>query len=220
VTVRAAGWAWLLAGVAYIGCETVAAQRYPAYSYVRDHISALGIPGESPSATLMNAGAFVLHGILFAVAGVLIARALPPSRRRIALVALTVLNGVGNVLVGVFPSGSSSLHAVGAVLAIIGGNAAMVVGGGLLADLGAPRWFGDVCRVAGGVGIASFLTFAAIAGGDSGVEGAVERGSVYTIIAGDIAVGLVLLATGGSLTRYEADPSMHSSRRRRRAVRR
>lgn len=195
MTARAAGWAWFLAGAAYLVCETIAAQRYPGYSYVRDYISALGVPSVSPSATLMNAGAFVLHGILFAVAGLLLARALPPSRRRTAFVALAALNGVGNVLVGLFHAGASPLHGLGALLAIVGGNAAMVLAGGLLPDLGAPRWFGVVSRVLGVLGIASFVALLAIAGQDTGLEGAVERGCVYTIIAWDVAVGLVLLGS-------------------------
>ena len=194
MTVRAAGWAWLLAGVAYIICETVTAQRCPGYDYARDYISALGVPSVSPSAGLMNAGAFVVHGILFATAGVLLVRSIGHrSGLRTAFAALAVTNGVGNVLVGAFHAGTSPLHGFGALLAIVGGNTAMILAGSLFRDVAAPRWFCAGSRVGGVIGIASFLALLAIAGRDTGVEGAVERGSVYTIIAWDVVVGLVLL---------------------------
>ncbi|MGZ8177264.1 DUF998 domain-containing protein [Williamsia sp. SKLECPSW1] len=194
MTVRAAGWAWLLAGVAYIICETVAAQRSPGYDYARDYISALGIPDRSPSATLMNSGAFVLHGVLFAIAGLLLTRSVGRRGRAwIVFPALTVTNGVGNVLVGAFHAGTSPLHGFGALLAIVGGNTVMIVAAGLFADLGGPRWFCVGSRVAGVVGLACFVALLVIAGRGTRVEGAVERGSVYTIIVWDVAVGLVLL---------------------------
>ncbi|GAA2062764.1 DUF998 domain-containing protein [Williamsia deligens] len=194
MTTRAAGWAWLLAGVAYVLCETVAAQQYPDYSYARDYISALGVPSASPSAALMNAGAFVLHGILFATAGVTLARTTGVSRRRRTVITgLALANGIGNVLVGLFHAGASPLHGFGALLAIVGGNAAMIVAGGMLGTLGVPRWFCIVSRVAGAIGVAAFVTLLAVAGADTGVEGAVERGAVYPIIAWDVAVGLLLV---------------------------
>ncbi|WP_299570286.1 DUF998 domain-containing protein [uncultured Williamsia sp.] len=195
MTVRAAGWVWLVAGAVYIICETVAAQPYPDYSYARDYISALGVPRVSPSASLMNAGAFVLHGVLFATAGVLLTRSVRQRGRAwIAFAALTVTNGVGNVLVGLFHAGASPLHGFGALLAIIGGNAAMILAGRLFRDVGVARWLCVAGRIAGVVGIASFGALLAIADQNTGVEGAVERGSVYTIIAWDVAVGLVLLS--------------------------
>ncbi len=194
MTVRVAGAAWLLAGLAYIVCETVVAQHYTDYSYARDYISTLGVPDRSPSAALMNAGAFVLHGLLFAVAGMLLTRAVAHRGRAwVVFAALTITNGVGNVLVGLFHAGTSPLHGVGALLAIVGGNAAMILAGSLFRDVGAPRWFCAVSRVAGVVGIASFVALLAISGRHTDVEGAVERGCVYTIIAWDVVAGLVLL---------------------------
>ncbi|MBE7191450.1 MAG: DUF998 domain-containing protein [Gordonia polyisoprenivorans] len=194
MTARAAGAAWLLAGVAYVLCETVAAQRYPGYSYARDYISALGVPADSSSATLMNAGAFVVHGVLFAVAGMLLTRSVRQSSRAwTVFAALTVTNGVGNVLVGLFHAGASPLHGLGALLAIVGGNTAMFLAGSLFRGLGAPRWFCVGSRLLGVVGIAGFVALLAIAGRGTGVEGAVERGSVYTIIAWDLVAGLALL---------------------------
>ena len=198
MTARAAGAAWLLAGVAYVLCETVSARKYPGYDYARDYISALGVPADSPSARLMNAGAFVLHGLLFAAAGLLLARTVGQRGRAwTVFAALTVANGVGNVLVGLFHAGSSPLHGLGALLAIVGGNAAMILAGNLFRGLGAPRWFCVGSRVLGAVGIASFVALLASAGRGTGVEGAVERGSVYTIIVWDVVAGLVLLFSRG-----------------------
>ncbi|MBJ7289673.1 DUF998 domain-containing protein [Williamsia sp.] len=192
--VRLAAWAWLIGGIVYFLTEAVAAVRYPDYSYSRDYISALGVPNTSPSAVLMNLGAFVVHGILFAAGGILLVRAIGrTSRGRTAFVVLTVINGVGNVGVGVFHAGASPLHGFGALLAIVGGNAAMIVAGRVFAEIGAPRWYCVASRVAGVIGIASFVALLAIAGADTGLEGAVERGAVYSIIGWDIVTGLVLL---------------------------
>ncbi|GGF12347.1 DUF998 domain-containing protein [Williamsia phyllosphaerae] len=192
--VRLAAWAWLIGGLVYFVTEALAAVRYPDYSYARDYISALGVPDASPSAALMNLGAFIVHGILFAAGGLLLVHAIGrTSRGRTAFVMLTVINGVGNVLVGVFHAGASPLHGFGALLAIVGGNAAMIVAGGVFADIGAPRWYCVASRVAGVLGIASFVALLAIAGADTGLEGAVERGAVYSIIGWDIVTGLVIL---------------------------
>ncbi len=193
-TLRLAGWLWLIGGIVYFVTEAVAAARYPDYSYSRDYISALGVPRVSPAAALMNIGAFIVHGILFAAAAVVVTRAIArTSRRRTAFVVLAMTNGVGNILVGLFHAGASPLHSLGAFLAIVGGNAALIVAGGVLGEVGAPRVFCIASRVAGAVGIASFVTLLAVSGADTMVEGAIERGSVDTIIGWDIVAGLVML---------------------------
>ena len=60
--------AWLSAGLAYLTLEAVAAAAFrPHYSYARNFISDLGVPGDhSPLAWLMNLG-FCLQGSLFLV---------------------------------------------------------------------------------------------------------------------------------------------------------
>ena len=113
--------AWLSAGIAYLILEAVAAAAFrPHYSYARNLISDLGIPSDnSPLAWLMNT-AFCVQGTLFLVGAVLAA----PRRLFLALAAT---NAVGNVLIAVFHSGTAT-HALGATLAIVGGNAAILAG--------------------------------------------------------------------------------------------
>ena len=41
---RLAGALWLLAGVMYLACESIAAAAFPGYSYARNYISDLGVP--------------------------------------------------------------------------------------------------------------------------------------------------------------------------------
>ncbi|MGJ0118185.1 DUF998 domain-containing protein [Williamsia sp. MIQD14] len=192
--VRVAAWLWLAGGVVYVVSEVIAVTGYPGFSLVRDYISALGIPGDSPRATTMNVGAFLVHGCLFAAAGVVAARGLSGTRRaRAGLAGLAVTNGVGNVLVGLFHAGTSPLHGVGAFLAIVGGNAALIVAAGLFRRSGAPAFWCAASRAAGVIGIGCFVALLAVSGADTGIEGAIERGSVYTIIGWDIVAGVALL---------------------------
>ncbi|MGU3291711.1 DUF998 domain-containing protein [Williamsia sp. M5A3_1d] len=195
--VRVAAWLWLLGGVVYVVSEVIAVAGYPGFSLARDYISALGIPGESPRATTMNIGAFIVHGCLFAAAGIVAARGLSGTRRtRVAFVVFAVANGVGNVLVGLFHAGASPLHGLGAFLAIVGGNAAPIVSSGLLRRWGAPGAYCVASRAAGIVGVGCFVALLAVSGADTGIEGAIERGSVYTIIGWDIVTAAVVLVSG------------------------
>ncbi|MCX6468259.1 MAG: DUF998 domain-containing protein [Corynebacteriales bacterium] len=195
--VRVAAWLWLVGGVVYVVSEVLAVVAYPGFSLARDYISALGIPGDSPRATTMNVGAFIVHGLLFAVAGVVAASGLSGTRRaRAAFAGLAVTNGVGNLLVGAFHSGTGPLHGVGALLAIVGGNAATILAGGLLRTWGAPAAHCAASRAAGVIGIGCFVALLAVSGADTGIEGAIERGSVYTIIGWDLVTGVVLLVSG------------------------
>ena len=89
--------------------ETVAASAWetPAYSYAFNFISDLGAPDCStfqgreicsPLHTVMNAG-FIVQGVLFVVASVLLQR-LASGRARNIYLAIALIYGVGMVLVG------------------------------------------------------------------------------------------------------------------------
>jgi hypothetical membrane protein len=160
---RLAAVAWLLGGTVYLVAEGIAAVRFPgSYSYVRNFISDLGVPSESPLAWLMNTG-FCVQGALFVVGAVAI--------RAPWLTALTVVNFFGNLTIALFHSGSAT-HAVGAVLAIVGGNAAILAGASIIGG-----WHRTVSIVLGVLGVLSFALFAVT------LNGAVERCSVYPIAA-------------------------------------
>jgi hypothetical membrane protein len=160
---RVAAVAWLAAGTVYLGSEAIAAASFPgSYSYVRNFISDLGVPSQSPMAWVMNTG-FCVQGALFVVGAVAI--------RAPWLTALTAVNFFGNLTIALFHSGSVT-HAVGAVLAIVGGNAAILAGASIIG--------GRHRAVSIGLGLLGLLSFALFT---VALNGAVERCSVYPITA-------------------------------------
>jgi hypothetical membrane protein len=116
--------AWLLT-LQFFVVEAIAASRFEgSYSRADDTISALGT-ADSAAAALMNAS-FVVQGVLI-LAGTLLLR--PALMRGAADVAPVLLGGaaVGVVLVGLFPTdGNSTMHAIGAVLYLLGGGLALI----------------------------------------------------------------------------------------------
>jgi hypothetical membrane protein len=180
--------AWLSAGLAYLTLEAVAAAAFrPHYSYAHNFISDLGVPGDhSPLAWLMNLG-FCLQGSLFLVAAVLTA----PREARLFL-SLVTANAVGNVLIAIFHSGPSPtawVHAIGAVLAIVGGNAAILAGSRI-----AGGWHRRVSVALGAFGLLSFVLFVVELTASSALPlGALERCSVYSITAWQLLTAAWLL---------------------------
>lgn len=207
-----AGVLWIVAGVAYVTLEAIAAAGYVGgYSYANNYISDLGVTSpsvfegrtiESPRAALMNA-AFYLDGILFLAAAVLVVRALVGSPGWLFL-ALAATHTVGNILVGTIhgggtesASGSIQWHTLGAALAIVGGNAAVLAAALLSRQIGAPPWYRAVSIALGVLGLLC-LAMLLIDRGSATVnllpEGAWERGSVYTVTVWEILTGICLLA--------------------------
>jgi hypothetical membrane protein len=178
VRTRIGAIAWIASALCYVAIEAAAAAAMgPGYEYARDYVSDLGRPGVSPHAALMN-GAFVVQAIAFPLGAVLLLRA----RKALWVLGFAVLNGVGNVLVAVVHSGSGApAHAVGAVLAVVGGNAAILAYGVAAGS--------RTSLVVGVVGLVAFGIFAA------GVPpvGAWERVSVYAIYGWQAVTGLLLL---------------------------
>lgn len=179
---------WLVGGVGYVVLEAVAAAAFrPEYSYAHNYISDLGRPAISTLAGLMNLG-FYLQGTSFFCAAVLMVRAI-----RIAspgtFLTFAAANGLGNILVATFHSGATGtggwLHGVGAVLAIVGGNAAILAGSAILRRAGAMCWY-RAASVA--LGVTGLLSFVMLGIGSRMAErnvlphGLWERGSVYPII--------------------------------------
>ncbi|MEV0649475.1 DUF998 domain-containing protein [Phytomonospora sp. NPDC050363] len=200
----AAGVLWAVAAAWYLVAEAVAARALSGYGYAADYISDLGIPGSSPAAAVMNLG-FAGQGLLFALAGALVFVAAPAWRGRGVFLALAVAHGVGNVLVGLVHSGSREpgvdWHVVGAAMAIVGGNAAVIAGGLVLRPSARPRAFRGASVVLGAAGLVSLLVLTA--GSVAGVTlpfgaGAWERGSVYPIIAWELLAALAVLRRQGT----------------------
>ncbi|MDZ7884779.1 MAG: DUF998 domain-containing protein [Mycobacterium sp.] len=172
---------WLLAAAGYLAAEAFAAVALPGYRYGTDYISTLGDPTVSPRAPLMNA-AFALQGVCFAAAALLVATA----RKRLWFLVFAIGNGIGNVLIAVVYSGQGNpWHVIGAVLAIVGGNAAALAGSGLLTSTA----YRATSITLGASGLVCLLVTAAA----PTQVGAWERGSVYPIFAWQILTALVLL---------------------------
>lgn len=212
----AAAALWLGAGVLYLACEAVAALGFPGYSYAANYISDLGVPeagpgpggvpgSGSPRAWVMNAG-FVLQGVLFLAAAVVLAWSIR-VRGRWWLVLPAAVHAVGSILVGVVhaaPAGGASgvpqLHTTGAALAIVGGNLAVVaaalVAGRLGGRLGAPSWYrpASIATAAGGLAAATTLV---TLGDGAAAPGLLERLGVYSITGWEIATAVAVLATLG-----------------------
>lgn len=201
----AAGLAWIAAAAVYVGTEGVAASAFPGYSYSANYISDLGVPDvaeyqgraiDSPLHAVMNAG-FILQGVLYLVAAVILTRALRAGPRR-AFLALAVLHAVGITVVGLIHGSASSaasgigwMHVVGAGMAIIAGNAASIVAGLGSGRVGAARAFRVASVALGVVGLVALALLQALGGSD--IDGIWERGSVYTVTAWELTAGIAVL---------------------------
>jgi hypothetical membrane protein len=187
---------WLLSAAVYLTCEAVAAASAPGYSYVEDYISDLGV------SAVMNVGAFMLHGSLFLLGAVAVAFAYSVggwTGRNFVLAALA--NAIGNVLVGTFPSGASAAadvnwHMIGAALAIVGGNVAVIIAGFGSRRIGAAPSFRNASVAIGMIGLACLLALV-IDDPSSGSRalpvGLLERGSVYSTVAWELLAGVTIL---------------------------
>jgi hypothetical membrane protein len=179
----------------YLISEAIAAASVPGYSYVADYISDLG------SVAIMNIGAFMLHGTLFLAGAVVIARACPTlGWAGWGFVLAAAANAIGNILVGTFRNGAAvatshiNWHVIGAGMAIIGGNTAVIIAGIVTRRFGAPRSYRRASVLIGVVGIGCLLVL--VIDGVNGSRllpvGVLERGSVYSIVVWEIMTGVIL----------------------------
>ena len=198
-----------LAGSAiYLAAEAVAASAWstPAYSYADNWISDLGSATagtfqgrelNSPLNVVMNSG-FIVQGLLFGLAVVLLSRTLSGRSRRFAVIMATVAT-LGYILVGTFhgslqaqQDGTLPLHFAGATLAILGANVLSLVLGIHWRKAPDTHGLGIASIIVGSIGLlavtALFLTF-----GTGLPSGAIERASVYTIVAWQVIVAIALL---------------------------
>lgn len=190
---------WLTAALVFFISEAIAAASIAAphsYSYASDYISQLGDPGWTPLAVVMNVG-FSVQGVLFLVGAVLAARASATGRRRLFLV-LAALYAPGTILVAAVPFGAGTpagnlagLHWLGALLAIFGGNAAIVAGSSVVAGMVEVRWYRKASVVLAILGFVSFLILGQPAARPT--LGIWERGSVYSVMLWQTISAVLLL---------------------------
>lgn len=173
---------WIASAIVFVVAEARAAAAMPTgYDYARDYVSDLGRPDSSPLAWLVNA-AFLIQAVAFPSGAVLTQPV--PDRKALPFLTFAVINGIGNVIVAVVHSGSGAIaHAVGAVLAIVGGNAAVI----------ASRTCGGWRVASSAIGMAGLSAFVAFALAVPPV-GAWERTSVYAIYLWQVITGAMLLS--------------------------
>ena len=183
---------WVVGVVGYLFLEAFTAADYrPAYSYARNYISDLGVTG--PRMQLMHA-AFFLQGSMFLLGALFIA-GIPRRGSAYLFLALSAANAAGNVLVGIMHSGK--VHTLGAGLAIVGGNAAILAGTAVVGPL--HRWYRRISKVIAALG---FLCLLALLIGWTSASppllpiGVWERGSVYSIFAWQLLTAALVLRTG------------------------
>ncbi|MDT5347513.1 MAG: hypothetical protein QOH91_800 [Mycobacterium sp.] len=193
MTAKIAGGAvlWVVAAVGYLLLEAAAAASFkPVYSYTNNYISDLGVTG--PRAYLMHT-AFYLQGILFLLGALLIV-SVPRSRPSRLFLGLVAANAIGNIVVGTVHYGK--VHVVGAALAIVGGNIAVLVGSAVVGPVAAHRWYRSVSKLVAALGISclimliiNWMTMRA----HVLPNGTWERGSVYSITMWQLLTAASLL---------------------------
>jgi hypothetical membrane protein len=200
---------WLAAALVFFISEAIAsASVSPSYSYAADYISELGVPGSTPLAWVMNMG-FWLQGILFLAGAVLASRDSATGRRRLFIV-LVAITALGDVLVATFhgnalaagDTNAAALHWWGTLLAILGGNAAIIVGSSVVAGLVKTRWYRAVSVSLAVLGYVSLL-FVGHAVGQLH-PGLWERGAVYPIFMWQMLSAVLLIARQRADTRQGA----------------
>jgi hypothetical membrane protein len=192
---------WIAAALAYVLLEWTAAAVMPKYSYTQHYISALGVPEWSPRAHLMNT-AFYVQGVLFLTGAIIAVRAVRSRWAGGLFLLLAATNAIGNFLVGVVHGGSPLwmdghkwLHMLGAIMAILGGNAAVIVGSFVVARAVTARWYKPIAVLIGVAGLAILASLQSYNhwAVDYAPIGTVERACVYTIMIWQIFTGIVLL---------------------------
>lgn len=201
---------WIVAAVGYLTLEAVAAASFaPGYSYARNYISDLGLPSgtlvrgqvvDSSRAYLMHA-AFYLQGGLFFL-GALLLTGIPDNRRARIFLGTVGANAVGNIVIGTVHSGK--VHVVGALLAIVGGNAAILSGSVAIKAVAGWPWYRRVSKVTAALGL-SCLVMLTINSATASTyllpDGIWERGSVYSIIVWQLLTAVCLLTPSRRLQR-------------------
>ena len=202
---RAGALCFAAGGLLYLLAERLSALawHHPAYRYSHNYISDLGIPGCgpqicSPLHDVMNAG-FAAEGLLFILACGLLRRQIPGLTGGAALLA-GGLHGTGGGLIALFHSGGPAagitLHQIGAVMAIGGGNLCLIAVG--LAGRRVSGVYASFSLILGVCGLVCMLAIPWV----PVPVGLIERAAVYPITLWQIVTGVSLLLAG---SRYRID---------------
>lgn len=122
---------------------------------------------------------------------------IPDSRRARLFLGTVAVNMVGNLVIAFVHSGK--VHVTGAVLAIVGGNAAILAGSNAMGRVATLRWYHTVSKVIAAIGFLStamLMVNSATANNNLLPDGAWERGSVYSITSWQLLTAGCLLVIG------------------------
>lgn len=193
---------FVMASTVYLITEAISAQAwtYPEYSYSFHYISDLGVSKRlmidgrevySPLAGVMNTG-FILYGMLSA-SSYMAVLPLIKDKAKWSVLSFALIQGVGNVLVGLFPGETydyASMHLIGAAMAIIGGNCTLLLMGIYLKLEKQGYIVKATALLLGNFGLIMFVTFLLTNTDHSAVF---ERLSVYTMTAWNLIFGFWLI---------------------------
>ena len=132
---------WITAGVGYLTLEAIAAASFrPPYSYAHNYISDLGVT----CGGMIQVASSTLRWPFFLVGAVLVARAVESQKAGLVL-SLAATNATGNIVVGIDGGsiakvdGTAWGYSAGAVMAIAGGNMAILAGSAIVRNAGTPH---------------------------------------------------------------------------------
>ncbi len=191
---RIAGLLLATAGAVTLMGIITAEAVYPAvYTTAANEISDLG--GRMADGAILQPAGYVFTAAMVTTGLATIAAAtiLLRSRAGLFLGWAVMLNGIGTLGVGLFPSGSGPIHSSSAVVSFVAGGLCGIAGG--LARTGPPSWFSYLL---GGVTL-SVLVLALFGGLDGGALtglgiGGAERWIAYPVVLWQVMFGGVLMA--------------------------
>lgn len=190
---RVAGFIFIIGSLFYLLAEAISAALFKASflnTYLFHTISELGIPNtNSPLFWLMDA-AFILIGLTVIFSNFYSFKDFI-SKNRIAFNILTLITGIGVIIVGLIHGGNpltSGYHTLGAVMAILGGNILLVLVSRSMDE------FGDYQKRTLVLGVFGLIAFWIMFFNVQSVYMPIfERLSVYTLILWSLLSGIFLV---------------------------
>ena len=190
---KVAGIALIIGSLYYVVAEAVCATFFNASfsnAYVFHTISELGIPNlNSPLFWLMNS-AFILVGLAL-IFGYFYRFKDFIVKNKAIISIFTLITGLGVIIVGMIHGGNpltSGYHTLGAVMAILGGNAMLILISRSMDDFGN---YQKTTLILGIFGLISFWIMFFIIG--NAYMPVFERLSVYTLIIWSFLTGIFLV---------------------------
>ena len=190
---KVAGIVFIIGSLYYIIAEAISATYFNASlfnTYVFHTISELGIPNpNSPLFWLMNS-AFILIGLTLIFSNFYRLKDFI-VKNKVFFYIFTLITGLGVIIVGLIHGGNPltlGYHALGAVMAILGGNILLIITSRSMGEFSA---FQKATLTLGIIGLAAFwIMFFSM---DSSYMPVFERLSVYPLVIWSFLAGLFLL---------------------------